>query len=421
MKDYIAKTIKDKNFISTVLVTIGLLANSFFSYLLQLFLARHFSIEDFGTYNALLSMFAILSVPITVFSVSLVKTVSELYSKQKFGKLGKLFWAVCVFLALAGAVIVSGLFLLRHPLANYMNIDQPLLYFYLGLYIAASLLSAGPQAFLQGFMMFKAFSFYTTSMGLIRLIVPAGIVYLGYKIGGVYVGLSLGMFFSFVLGALLLKDRLSDWEEVDLSPEYKKILTFTLPILLLNLCMIMLNNVDIILVKKYLDAVTAGYYAGVAILGKIILFGAGSITIVMFPQIAALVASGKRYMERFYFFLRILMIILVTAIISFSLLPDMVAKVFFGEQLLASAQYLPLYAVFISTYVLVNFIMMFLMAINRTKASLMLIPAVAAQFIAINLYHESVLSVIRINIFITLLILVSLGIYLYKITTDTAR
>ncbi len=421
MKELITKTLKDENIVNTALVTAGLMVNSVFSYLLQLFLARNLTVADFGTYNAILSLFAILSVTVTVMSVSLVKVVAELSGQKNHGKLTKLFWRVSAFYVIVGFLITCTLYLARNYLASYMNIEQPILYLYLGFYIFAGLISVGPQAFMQGLMKFRSFAFFASSMGLLRLVFPVVFVLLGYRVGGAYTGMALGMFSTFWLGLWLLRKSLSGWEKGEPLAEYKRIIILTLPVLLLNLCMMTLNNVDVILVKRYFDAVTAGYYAGVVILGKIILFGAGSITIVMFPQISNLVAEGKDHLQRLLFFFRILLLILLAAILSFSLLPNVVAKVFFGQQLLASARYLPWYAVFVAIYVLINFLMMYFIAINKTRISLILVPAVISQFVVINLFHSSIFSIIYTNISIALIILVTLSIYLYKISNNTAR
>jgi O-antigen/teichoic acid export membrane protein len=270
-------------------------------------------------------------------------------------------------------------------------------------------------------MRFKAFSLYAASMGLVRLVIPLILVFMGYKVGGAYFGLALGTLLSFLIGFLMLKKDLVRGSKRDLSEEYKKVISLALPVLLLNLGMISLNNIDVILVKKYFDAATAGYYAGVVILGKVILFGVGSITIVMFPQISALASSGRDYMNRLKFFLKLLLTVLSGAVLVFSLMPSLIARILFGEQLLASAQYLPMFSIFISMYVLVNFLLMFFVAINRTKTSLILIPAVILQFVAINLFHGSIFTIIGINTSITFLLLATLGIYLYKISSKTAH
>jgi len=356
-----------------------------------------------------------------VLSTSLVKVISELTSQQKNERLTQLFWSSTKFFFFTGLGFIVGLYLLRDVLADFMNIQDPNLYFFLGLYIAASLLSVGPQSYLRGLMRFNAFSLYAASMGLFRLIVPAIIVYLGYKVSGAYVGLALGMLISSLMGFVMVKKNLVEGKRRDLSEEYKKAFVFTLPVLLLSLGIISLNNIDVILVKKYFDAVTAGYYAGVVILGKIILFGAGAITIVMFPQISALVSSGEDYTGKFKLFLLMQLAVLIGGIIVFSLFPTFIAKMFFGEQLLASAQYLPMFSIFISIHVLVYFLLMFFMAINKTKTSVVLIPAVVIQFIAINLFHDSIFTIIKINISVMMLVLVTLGIYLYKISNKTAH
>jgi O-antigen/teichoic acid export membrane protein len=120
MRNLITKILKDESLVGTIFVTAGLLVNSFFSYLLQVFLGRSFTVSDFGTYNALLSLFAILSVPLSVLSVSLVKVVSELVSHQKSERLTQLFWTSLTFLFFIGLGFITLLYLIRNPLAIYI-------------------------------------------------------------------------------------------------------------------------------------------------------------------------------------------------------------------------------------------------------------------------------------------------------------
>jgi len=86
--------LKDVVFLGTLIVTIGSFAGAFFSYLLQFILARYLSVQDYGTFNALLSLFYIVGVPATVLSTSLIKLISRLKSADAFDKITQLFWPV---------------------------------------------------------------------------------------------------------------------------------------------------------------------------------------------------------------------------------------------------------------------------------------------------------------------------------------
>jgi O-antigen/teichoic acid export membrane protein len=53
-------------------------------------------------------------------------------------------------------------------------------------------------------------------------------------------------------------------------------------------------NFDVLLAKHFLSTQDAGLYAAMSLLGKILFFGTISISVVMFPRVAAIHAEGRR-------------------------------------------------------------------------------------------------------------------------------
>ncbi len=404
----------------TVVVTVGFFINSVFSYLLQLYLGRHLSISDYGTFSALLALFYLFIVPATVLGTSVVKIVSELYGEDKIPQLSSLYWDLTKKIVLAGLLAVVLMFLFRYRLAAYLNIQQPLLFLFLGLYVFGSFIALTPQAYLQGMLLFKKFAIFSTVIGFLRFTIPAGLVYLGYRVGGAYTGLFIALLVSTFFAFLLFRKDLTKDKNIDIKYLYKKILDFSVPVLLINLGLAAMINMDVLLVKKYFMEDQTGYYAGVVTLGKIILFGAGSVVAVMFPEISALKSAGKKFMHRLKFFSAFQLGLIVPAAAIFMLFPGFITNLFFGSRFSNSVQYLPLFSIFISLYVLVSFLMRFFLAIGKTNVYALLIAPIALQFICLNLYHQSLYQVIWINTGAVIMLLVSLLIYLYKISTDIA-
>lgn len=407
-----------KSFSGTVLVTIALLINGAFSYLLQLFLGRFLTVQDYGTFNALLSMFYIFSVPAAVLGISIVKVSSDLFGEEKIEKLTKLFWGLSARMFGFGLAVVVALFIFRNLLASYLNINEPILFLFLGLYVLGAFIVLTPQSYLRGMLMFNQFSIYAVVVGVFRLVIPLGLVYAGYRVRGAYSGLFLSLAASYIFALIFFKNKFVYESETKVKSLYKKIIQFSAPVLLIQLGLMAITNMDMILVKSFFPGVTAGYYAGVVTLGKIILFGAGSVTMVMFPEISALRAAGKNYMKRFKFFVLFQLGVLIPAILAFTIFPRLITLIFFGEQFINSVKYLPMFSIFISLYVLANFMIQFFLAVEKTNVSLFLIAPVVIQFAGINFFHSNLHQVITINIISTLILLVSLGFYLYKINYD---
>ena len=407
-------------FSGTAVVTVAFLINGVFSYLLQLFLGRQLSIEDYGTFNALLSVFYLLSVPSAVLALSVVKVVSELLGEDKRPEITKLFWSLSRNVVIWGSGIVLLIYFFRNSLASYLNISEPILFLFLGLYILATFLTVPAQSYLMGLLLFNKFAVYVVFLGVLRFIIPVTFVYFGYKVGGVYTGLSLALIISFLLALFFFKKDFVKEENVEIKQLYKKLMNFSMPVLLIQLSLMALTNMDVILVKKYFLGSEAGYYSGVVTLGKIILFGAGSVTMVMFPEISALKSAGKEYMKRFKFFIIFQLALVLPATALFIIFPRFFTLLFFGNQFYNSIQYLPMFSIFISLYVLANFMISFFLAINKTNVFALLLVPIILQFVLININHESLYQVIWINIASTLILLVSLSVYLYKVFKETA-
>ena len=73
------------------------------------------------------------------------------------------------------------------------------------------------------------------------------------------------------------------------------ILKYALPVFLQSMAMMSLMSVDIILVRHLFSAETAGIYAGMSTMGRIIFYASGAVGSVMFPLVSARYARGQAY------------------------------------------------------------------------------------------------------------------------------
>jgi O-antigen/teichoic acid export membrane protein len=143
------------------------------------------------------------------------------------------------------------------------------------------------------------------------------------------------------------------------------------------------------------------------------LFGAGAVTVVMFPKITALYADGKRFMGRLKKLLMLLLFILVAGVFCYQVFPDIITNLFFGKAFENSVKYLPLFSVFVAFYVLIHFLVMFFLAIDKKVVGFLLLPGVLIQYLLLNFFHDNLWDVININIGVSVLTLVLLSTYFY--------
>ena len=408
--------LKDQTVSGTVVVTTGLFVSSIFSYFLQFALARYLSVQEYGDFNALLSLFYIIGVPSTVLGISIIKVVSELKAEKEYEKVSGLFWNLSLFSLIFGAILALLFVVLQKQIGLYLKIiDQQALNVY-AVVILLSFLSLIPQSFLQGLLKFNSYALYVVILGLLRLAIPVMFVLVGYGVAGAYGGISVVVILTFFISLLLLKSELiNKIHKISFKKYYKRILTFSASVLLVNLGLMLLNNIDVLLVKRFFQPETAGYYAGVVTVGKILLFGAGTVSVVMFPQISEAHAKNQKVYEKLKKFLTLQFIIVAAGVSVFSIVPALIVKIMFGPAFLPTVPFIPSFAVFIGLYVLITFMVNFFLAINQTRVFLLLMPAVVLQFLVLHIFNDSLFTVIRVNILIAAALLALLFVYGFSI------
>lgn len=402
---------EDNDLYETILVASGTLIGAFFSYLLQFFLGRKLSVEDYGSFNAILSLSYLISVPAAVLSISLVKVVSELFVRNDENKIKLLFVRLSVMALIVG-FLQSCLFIFlsgRISVTLKINSVTPVILF--AILLGFGFLNGIPPSYLQGLQKFKNFSIYYILMCFNRFFGAFVLVMLGFGLNGVFGGMMVSSVVTFIIGTALIGLNLKTFQKSDLSPQYKKLLSFSLPVLFVYFSLTFLSNIDLIMVKKFFTPIEAGYYSGAITLGKILLFGAGAVTTVMFPKITALYSKGVDFYKELKNLLGILISLLVIGVVCYSIFPGIITNVFFGKTFENSVKYLPMFSVFVALYVLVNFFVLFFLAIEKRAVSLILLPMILLQYLLLQQFHSSIYEVIKVDIFVCIMTLVMLILF----------
>lgn len=413
MIDKLKKLKENKELMDTALVGGATLFGSVFSYLLQFVLGRKLSVSDYGTFNVLLSLSSMVGVFGAVFGTSLIKVNAEIFAKKDNDKLRSLFVSSVKFSLTVGVISFLIIFSLREFISKYLNVGDSFLITLFGVSVGLGFLNVIPNSYLQGTQEFKKYSLFHIFSLFLRFLIPAIFVFMGFGLRGVYSAAPISSIAAFLFGFLILGLNLKNLKKVEVSDSLKKVFSFASTVILVNFSMMALNNIDLIMVKRFFSPADAGYYAGTMTLGKILLFGAGAVSVVMFPKITALHAGGKNFMKSLKRLLMLLILVLVVGVICYQVFPGIITNLFFGKAFENSVKYLPLFSVFVAFYVLINFLVMFFLAIDKKKVGLLLLPGVLIQYIALNFFHDSLWEVINVNIMISVFTLILLSVFFY--------
>ena len=146
----VTKIRENRDLYETILVGAGTVAAAFFSYLLQFVLGRRLSVEDYGSFNTLLSLSTLIGVFSVVLGISLVKVVSELYVSEDIKKLKSLFLGIIKFSLVFGSVLFVIVFLAREILSNTFRINNINAVGFFSIVMGLGMLSGISSSFLQG-------------------------------------------------------------------------------------------------------------------------------------------------------------------------------------------------------------------------------------------------------------------------------
>jgi len=399
----ISKVLKSNFFRSSLTFSIASFVVSVIGYIINLLIARTFSLANYGEYMTSMSYVLFLSVPITTFGLIVIQRIGkEVVSKRKllasnlerwlYSEL-KTNWLSLILLAMIFGALVYFKGNLGLPAILFILATSFLTFFQV--FYSASL-----QAFKNFFM-----------AGLLLIIIFTGKLLL--SIGVITLSPSLiNLFLAFVLSLLLgiiFGRKMIIGNQKNISPEvshkflniYKYLKKKNLLITLITtLGIVGLGNVDLILVKKFLPADQAGLYSSISLLGKIILYVATPLSQVAFSYFTG--SDSKHNSTKILSLLSVVYLFIGTvSTLIYYLFPDIIIGIIFGSKFLVIGNLIWLAAIFGTLYSLVALYGQYFISKNSWWGSLLFLGLIT-QFILIFINHVSLFEVMKINIYIAI-------------------
>ncbi len=257
------------------------------NYLYHPLMIRFLSIEDFGIFESLVSLFNILGVFTAWLIFFFNKKISLLREDKE--KIKSLFLSSWVVFASVW-IVVYMLYLLWTPFfARFLHIDDVWLLVLVGIVLIFSFLNISLDAMLRGMKLFTQKWYISLIWPLWKLFFWLGLVWLWYGIYGALWWFLLSWILSIVITYLIVfkKFKKIPWTKniplflQDMKQQKWEIVQFVFASIIFSLFM----NSDILLAKHFFDATTSGLYSAVSIIAKFIIFVLLSIETVYYSQI----------------------------------------------------------------------------------------------------------------------------------------
>ncbi len=406
---------KNAFFRGSAVFTITSFAVSVLNYLFNLIIARFFSLAVYGEYSTAFSYLALLLVPLGAFNLILIKRIGATAVTDRFGFILAIeAWVVRlltkVWLPILSLVVVGALLLIRFSnLATtsiIMIIFSGLIAIFTTVYVAG--LQASKRFFASGTI---------PALGsALKIILVLSVVYVSASLENLYLALIIDSVITIAIYRWYLKRFRSDLRyhlpSISVLARYIKSRTLTIP-LIATLGMVGLLSVDVMLVKKFFAPADVGLYAGLALLGKIILYVTGPIATVAFAFFTG--HESKHQRGKILFITTGLFICIgLVATLGYLLVPNLVVGIIFGQRFMSIASTIYVAAIFGTVYSLANLFAQYYISREEPVAMASLV-FLAVQVGGIIMFHENFKQVLLVGtIASTDLFLCYLGFFLWK-------
>jgi O-antigen/teichoic acid export membrane protein len=234
---------------------------------------------------------------------------------------------------------------------------------------------------------------------------------------GAILGIVLAQLLAYGHAALYARKygfRESLFKQLFTRPDLKLVLPelrYALLVLVCSLTITGLYSVDIVIIKHFFDARTAGLYAGIAAVARIVFFLTASITQVLMPSVKLKNSNAHNRAVLNKSFL-LLVFIGGPAVVIFCLLPQFVVSHLMGRAYLAYADLLPRLSIVVFLISILNLFVTYHMALRRYGIALVAVLDALVSGVLLGMSHGTLLSVINSLLYGSIVTFVILGMWL---------
>lgn len=381
-----------------MLVGSGLVSALNFGY--NITMARMLGRADFGHLSAIATLLMLTSAVTLSFQLVCAKFVARNEANEAkalvYRSLMKRAWIV-------GLLVGLGLAAFSLPISHILRLPTNWTVLLLAVGIAFYVPLGVKRGGLQGLMAFPALSFNFILEACVKFAAALLLIWLGFGMLG-----AIGAISASVIAAFLFSRVNLSAEDPDVAVTPANFREGTQAIVFF-VGQVVINNIDILLVKYFFSPEDAGLYAAVALVGRVLYFSAWSIVSAMFPISAAAKPDENPVKVLVTPLLLVLGISSIFALLlaAFS---SVITQTVFGHSFREAEPLFALYAVASGLYALCAVLMTYEMSRKIANTGWLQLVFSGLLAITISIFHDSLKQVVLVQVVVmaTLLFCVSL-------------
>jgi hypothetical protein len=296
------------------------------------------------------------------------------------------------------------LFFLRRPLSEYLNLPDPALIALLAVGTAFYIPLGVRRGYIQGIHAFRPLAINFMLEGLVRLAGVFLLIELGMGVKGAVLASVLAVIVAYFVA--LPSPGLTSLSFRGIAISFQE----GLQAIVFFSGQTVINNFDIVLVKHFFPPAEAGFYAAVALVGRLVNMCAWSVVNTMFPVSAG--AGTDEHEGSPVLFTSLLLVFLILSALIFGLwmVPSFLWKVLFGSHFElgsygALAPLLILYAITTGIYSLSSVIITYEMSRKIANTSWLQLAFSGALAFGVYMLHHTLRQVILVQLVLMVVLL----------------
>jgi O-antigen/teichoic acid export membrane protein len=379
---------------SLVMLVSMLLVNGFnFGY--NIFMARVLGPSEFGHINAAVTILLIASCASLAFQLVCAKFVAR---NDNAGARVSVIRSLLGNAWVVSLVLAALLFFAQKPIASYLNLPSPWILGLLAIGVAVYAPLGVKRGAMQGLCSFTRLGSNFVLEAFTRLIAGVGLVVVGYGVLGAVGAISAGVIMAYFLPSLPRELRVHPvpGEPASFAEALQAIVFFV--------GQVIINNIDILLVKHFFPADPAGVYAAIAQIGRLLYFICWfGVVNAMFPVTASRTDHDKS--EAVGVPMLLVLGISVLFVLGAALFPHFIMGLIFGSKFISIGPLLALYAAATGLYSMAVVLIAYEMSQRIANTGWLQLLVSGALVLVIGFFHHSLREVIMVRIVLMVIML----------------
>jgi O-antigen/teichoic acid export membrane protein len=377
--------------------------------------ARMLGASDFSHAAAAVTILMLVSAITLSFQLVCTKLVAKEETAERkaavYQRLWKRAWTIGIGL---------GVFMLAASsvLTAYLRLSSPWIIILLAVGLTIYVPLGVKRGGLQGTCRFKGLSWNMAAEAIAKFVGAIVLIELGFGVLGAVAAISISVALAYCLpdGATELRARTFPAEPAPVGEAMQAIVFFV--------GQVIISNIDILMVKHFFRPDVAGLYAAIALVGRLLYFGAWSIVSAMFPVSAESREEGS---ERGLLALPLLMVtgMSVVFVLLLAAFPEVVFRSLFGAHFSTAVGGLNLLlsmnAAATGIYAIAVVLITYEMSRRIANTGWLQLVVSGLIVIGISWFHSTLLEVIVVQQVLRLLLLLAVSFPFVKTWATTGR